>query len=61
VVVTIKSDSGEVVGEMLANEKQFKTGSRGFYANAKLDIAGKRYQAQVQLVEVGSKAAAASQ
>jgi hypothetical protein len=61
VVVTIKSDTGEVVGEMLANEKQFKTGSRGFYANAKFDIQGKRYQAQIQLVEVGSKAAAAAQ
>ena len=37
--------------------KQFKTGSRGYYANQKVEIDGKRYQVQVQFVEIGSKAA----
>jgi hypothetical protein len=55
--VVLKDDRGEVLGEMMAAEKQFKTGSRGFYANGKLEIAGKRYQVQVQLVEIGSKVA----
>ena len=55
-VISIRTSDGKVVGEMLASEKQFKTGSRGFYANSKLELEGKRYQAQVQLVEIGSKA-----
>jgi hypothetical protein len=35
--------------------KNFKTGSRGFYANGKLEMGGKRYQVQIQMVEIGSK------
>lgn len=56
--VTLKDGSGRVLGVMAASEKQFKTGSRGFYANGKVEIDGKRYQTQIQLVEIGSKAAA---
>ena len=37
--------------------KNFRTGSRGYYANQKLEIDGKRYQVQIQLVEIGSKQA----
>jgi len=36
-------------------EKKFSTGSVGFYANTKLELNGKRYQVQFQLVEIGSK------
>lgn len=60
-LVTIKTTTGEIVGEVLAADKQFKTGSRGFYANSKLEIEGKRYQVQVQLVEIGSKGTPAEQ
>jgi hypothetical protein len=56
--VTLKDGTGRVIGVMAAVEKQFKTGSRGFYASGKTEIDGKRYQTQVQLVEIGSKAAA---
>lgn len=52
--VEIKQD-GQVVGMMIAEEKTFKTGSRGFYGNGKVAIGEKRYQVQVQLVEIGSK------
>lgn len=52
--VEIKQD-GQVVGMMMAEEKTFKTGSRGFYGNGKVAIGEKRYQVQVQLVEIGSK------
>jgi len=52
--VEIKQD-GQVVGMMMAEEKTFKTGSRGFYGNGKIAIGEKRYQVQVQLVEIGSK------
>lgn len=54
-IAEIKSDDGKVVGVMALPTKAFKTGSRGFYANGKIEIDGKRYQAQIQLVEIGSK------
>ncbi len=47
--------SETVVGLLTAEEKQFKTGSRGFFGMAKIQIGEKRYQVQVQLVEIGSK------
>jgi len=56
--VIIKDEHGETVGKLVLNPKQFKTGSTGFYANAKMTIDGKSYQAQCQLVEIGSKDAA---
>ncbi len=52
--VEIKKD-GNVVGLMMAEEKTFKTGSRGFFGTGKMQIGEKRYQVQVQLVEIGSK------
>lgn len=54
ITVEIKQD-GQVVGLMMAEEKTFKTGSRGYYGNGKIAIGEKRYQVQVQLVEIGSK------
>ncbi len=54
ITVEIKQD-GQIVGMMMAEEKTFKTGSRGFYGNGKIAIGEKRYQVQVQLVEIGSK------
>jgi hypothetical protein len=43
------------VGILTATEKLFKTGSRGYYGMGKIQIGEKRYQVQVQLVEIGSK------
>jgi hypothetical protein len=40
---------------MTADPKEFKTGSKGYYTMGKLTIGEKRYQAQVQMVEIGSK------
>ena len=57
IIIELKSDDGKMIGTMTASSKVFKTGSRGFYANGKLEIEGKRYQTQVQLVEIGSKPA----
>ncbi len=54
IAVELKVD-GKVVGMLVANEKNFKTGSRGFYGQGKFEIDGKRYQGQIQLVEIGSK------
>ena len=52
--VEIKQDS-QAVGILTAAEKVFKTGSRGFFGMGKIQIDDKRYQVQVQLVEIGSK------
>lgn len=55
ILAEIKTSEGKVIGTLSLPEKVFKTGSRGFYANGKIEIEGKRYQAQIQLVEIGSK------
>jgi hypothetical protein len=48
-------ENEKVVGILTAAEKLFKTGSRGFFGMSKIQIGEKRYQVQVQLVEIGSK------
>ncbi len=57
IIVELKTDDGKPLGVMTAAPKDFKTGSKGFYANGKLELDGKRYQVQIQLVEIGSKPA----
>ena len=52
--VEIKENE-KMVGILTATEKQFKTGSRGYFGVGKIQIGEKRYQVQVQLVEIGSK------
>ncbi len=58
IIVELKTDDGKSLGVMTAAPKDFKTGSKGFYTNGKLELDGKRYQVQIQLVEIGSKPAA---
>jgi hypothetical protein len=58
IVAELKSDSGQLLAVLSVTPKDFKTGSRGYYANQKLEMDGKRYQVQIQLVEIGSKKAA---
>ncbi len=58
IIVELKSDAGQLIGLMTVPPKDFKTGSKGFFASGKVEIDGKRYQAQIQLVEIGSKTAA---
>ncbi|HLB49946.1 MAG TPA: hypothetical protein VJL59_23245 [Anaerolineales bacterium] len=58
IIIEMKTDDGKPIGAMTAPPKDFKTGSKGYYANGKLEIDGKRYQVQIQLVEIGSKQAA---
>jgi len=55
IIVEIKTDSGQTVTVIGCPPKEFKTGSRGFYGNTKAEIDGKRYQIQIQAVEIGSK------
>ncbi len=55
VIAEVKTAEGKLLGTFTLPEKVFKTGSRGYYANGKMEIEGKRYQTQIQLVEIGSK------
>jgi hypothetical protein len=54
ITVELKKDD-QAIGIITAAEKVFKTGSRGFFGMGKIQIDEKRYQVQVQLVEIGSK------
>lgn len=55
IIVELKTDGGQLIGMMTVPPKDFKTGSKGYFTSAKVEFEGKRYQAQVQLVEIGSK------
>lgn len=54
VIAEIKTNEGQLLGLITVNPKDFKTGSKGFYGNGKVLFDEKRYQLQVQLVEIGS-------
>jgi hypothetical protein len=55
ILAEIKTLEGQSLATFTVPAKEFKTGSRGYYANGKVEIEGKRYQVQIQLVEIGSK------
>jgi len=55
VIITELKIDGKLIGTLTASPKEFKTGSRGFYGQGKIEMDGKRYQVQIQLVEIGSK------
>lgn len=39
----------------ILDKKDFKTGSKGYYGVGKMVAAGKKYQINIQCVEIGSK------
>ncbi len=53
--VEMTTDTGELIGVVTAEQRKFRTGSQGYYANGQFEIDGKQYQFQVQFVEIGSK------
>jgi hypothetical protein len=55
ILADLKLDTGESVTVLSVPPKEFKTGSRGFFGATKAEINGKRYQIQIQIVEIGSK------
>ncbi|MCL5025752.1 MAG: hypothetical protein M1531_04560 [Chloroflexi bacterium] len=55
---TVRTEEGESVGVLVLNPKTFSSGKEGYFGQGKLAIGGKRYQSQVQLVEIKEKAAA---
>jgi hypothetical protein len=52
--IDVRNAEGTVIGTMYADEKEFKTGSKGYWAGGKLVVDGKKYQASCTLVEIGS-------
>lgn len=53
--VRIVSDEGETLISEELGAKAFKSGSSGYHATFKVGENGARYQANVQLVLIGSK------
>jgi hypothetical protein len=53
----VKTASGEIWGQIIASAKDFKTGSKGFYANGKVTNpkTGARYQLGANIILIGSK------
>lgn len=54
-LVKVEDEHGKLTGAFTAKECDFKTGSKGFKATAKIDYNGKRYQVQTNFVEIHSK------
>lgn len=55
-IATVRTDSGDTVGSVIVPPKAFGSGSLGYFGQRKLEWEGARYQVQVQLVRIGSKA-----
>lgn len=53
--VSFKSDMGETLITAELNPKTFSTGSRGEHGNFKVNNNGKRYQVNINAVEIHSK------
>ncbi|MBI4618349.1 MAG: hypothetical protein HY720_32425 [Planctomycetes bacterium] len=55
--LTVTDPDGKLWGEVVADGKQFSSGSVGFYANGKITNPGsqERYQVGVNIVLIGSK------
>lgn len=55
ILVKYEDETGRLAGAITAEEKTFKTGSKGYFGTGKVTLNGKKYQVQTQLVEIGSK------
>ena len=53
--VIIKDENGEVQAKFIVQPKVFSTGSKGFFGTGRISISGVSFQAQCQLIELGSK------
>ena len=54
-IAELKTDTGQTIALLTIPPKEFKTGSKGFFGMTKSEIDGKKYQIQIQIVEIGSK------
>ena len=53
--LTVKDFNGQEADNVTLSPHVFSTGSRGFRTNRKVEVNGKRYQCNIQFVEIGSK------
>lgn len=53
--LTVKDMNGQDADNMQLQPHTFTTGSRGFRTNKKVVVNGKRYQCNIQFIEIGSK------
>lgn len=54
-LIKIENEYGQLTGALTAGEGEFSTGSKGYKATGKITYNGKRYQTQINMVEIGSK------
>lgn len=54
-LIKIEDERGNLIGAFTAEEGNFKTGSTGYRATAKVKLREKRYQVGLNMVEIGSK------
>ncbi|MEJ2280655.1 MAG: hypothetical protein P8X97_01845 [Candidatus Bathyarchaeota archaeon] len=52
-IVTIQLNGKNQIFNL--DKKDFKTGSRGYHAQGKMQVGDKRYQCNILCVEIGSK------
>lgn len=55
IVARVETEDGKLLAITNVPPKNFKTGSKGFHAQGQVMIDGKRYQMNIQLVEIGSR------
>ena len=55
IVVRVEAEDGTLLTVTTLTPKQFKTGSKGFYGQGQIVVDGKRYQLNLQAVEIGSR------
>ena len=56
--VTVRDEDGKSLGVLVLKDKTFSTGNTGYFGAGKIEIGGRRYQAQAQLVAIKGKAEA---
>jgi hypothetical protein len=55
IITRLEAEDGRLIAITSVSPKDFKTGSKGFYAQGRVVIDGKHYQLNIQLVEIGSR------
>ncbi len=48
-------EGAQKIADVGLPEKKFSTGSVGYWASQKIEVNGRRYQCQFQMVEIGTK------
>ncbi len=55
IVARLEKEDGKLLNVTTLMPKQFRTGSKGYYGQGQLVLDGKRYQLNLQMVEIGSR------